>query len=133
LFDTLNAFPLSVITSLLAVVLIALFFVSGADAASVVLGMLSTGGTLKPTKTVLIIWGTLAGLCAAVLLLAGGLNALQQAAILAAIPFAVVMMALCYALMRELRTERRARLQPQSITEDVSATTRSRTAARSRS
>jgi glycine betaine transporter len=134
LFDTLNAFPLSAVTSVLAIVLVALFFVSGADAASVVLGMLSSGGTLKPKTTVIIIWGTLTGLCAAVLLLAGGLNALQQAAILAAIPFAVVMIALCSALLRELQAERWVRLQPQSTAKGAAATTRSRTAgSRSRS
>ncbi|MGH8502800.1 MAG: BCCT family transporter [Gammaproteobacteria bacterium] len=111
LFDTLNAFPLGAITSLLAVVLIALFFVSGADAGSVVLGMLSSNGTLRPKTSVIIIWGTLTGLCAAVLLLAGGLNALQQAAILAAVPFALVMIALCVALTKDLRHELPQRLQ----------------------
>jgi glycine betaine transporter len=127
LFDTLNAFPWGMITSLLAVVLIALFFISGADAASVVLGMLSSGGTLEPRKTVIILWGTLTGLCAAVLLLSGGLNALQQAAILAAVPFALVMIALCYALIKDLRGERRSiRTQPNAIAEGAFASTDSR-------
>jgi glycine betaine transporter len=108
LFDTLNAFPLGALTSLLAVLLITLFFVSGADAGSVVLGMLSTHGTLKPSTPVVVTWGTLTGLCAAVLLLAGGLNSLQQAAILVAVPFAVVMISLCYALMLDLRREQPA-------------------------
>jgi glycine betaine transporter len=127
LFDTLNAFPWGMITSLLAVVLIALFFISGADAASVVLGMLSSGGTLEPRKTVIILWGTLTGLCAAVLLLSGGLNALQQAAILAAVPFALVMIALCYALIKDLRGERQSiRTQPNAIAEGAFASTDSR-------
>jgi choline/carnitine/betaine transport len=108
LFDTLNAFPLGALTSLLAVLLITLFFVSGADAGSVVLGMLSTHGTLKPSTPVVVTWGTLTGLCAAVLLLAGGLNSLQQAAILVAVPFGVVMISLCYALMLDLRREQPA-------------------------
>jgi glycine betaine transporter len=108
LFDTLNAFPLGALTSLLAVLLITLFFVSGADAGSVVLGMLSTHGTLKPSTPVVVTWGTLTGLCAAVLLLAGGLNSLQQAAILVAVPFAVVMISLCYALLLDLRREQPA-------------------------
>jgi len=127
LFDTLNAFPWGMITSLLAVVLIALFFISGADAASVVLGMLSSGGTLEPRKTVIILWGSLTGLCAAVLLLSGGLNALQQAAILAAVPFALVMIALCYALITDLRGERRSiRTQPNAIAEGAFASIDSR-------
>jgi glycine betaine transporter len=50
-------------------------------------------------------WGTLTGLCAAVLLLAGGLNLPQQAAILVAVPFTLVMISLCYALVLDLRRE----------------------------
>jgi choline-glycine betaine transporter len=50
-------------------------------------------------------WGTLTGLCAAVLLLAGGLNSPQQAAILVAVPFTLVMISLCYALVLDLRRE----------------------------
>jgi len=117
LFDTLNAYPLSTITSLLAVALIALFFISGADCGSVVLGMLSSGGTLSPPTKVVVLWGTLTGLCAAVLLLAGGLNALQTATILVAVPFAFVMMGLCYALIMDLRSDRRASLQAVAISD----------------
>lgn len=85
--------PLGAVASLLVVVLIGLFFVSGADAASVVLGVLSSDGTLRPATAVVSIWGVLTSLCAAVHLLAGGLNALQQTGILAAAPFALVMIA----------------------------------------
>ncbi|MGI8740786.1 MAG: BCCT family transporter [Gammaproteobacteria bacterium] len=134
LFDTLNAYPLGTITSLLAVVLIALFFISGADAGSVVLGMLTSGGTLKPTMKVVVIWGTLTGLCAAVLLLAGGLNALQTAAILSAVPFAFVMMGLCYALIKDLRSDRRASLQAVAVSDThVDAAGDRRASSRSRS
>ena len=68
------------------IVLVALFFVSGADAASLVMGMLScrAGWTRRARR---IMWGVLTGAAAAVLLLAGGLDALQQAAIIAAAPF----------------------------------------------
>lgn len=115
LFETLNQFPLATVTSILAILLVALFFVSGADAGAVVLGILSSRGAMKPKTWVLVTWGVLTGLSAAVLLLAGGNNALQslqQASIIAAAPFLLVMIAMCYALFKELRAEQ----LPQTLT-----------------
>jgi choline/carnitine/betaine transport len=106
LFTTLEQFPLSDVMSFIVIVLVALFFVSGADAASVVMGMLSTRGSMSPPRAVVVIWGTLTGAAAAVLLLAGGLNALQQAAIIAAAPFLLVMIGLCVSLYKGLREDR---------------------------
>jgi choline/carnitine/betaine transport len=108
LFTTLEHFPLSDVMSLLVIVLVALFFVSGADAASVVMGMLSTGGAISPPRWVVIVWGVLTGAAASVLLLAGGLDALQQAAIIAAAPFLLVMIGLCVSLIMALRDDRPA-------------------------
>ena len=102
LFTTLEQFPLSDITSFIVILLVALFFVSGADAASVVMGMLSCRGSLTPPRTVVILWGVLMGAAASVLLLAGGLDALQTAAILAAAPFLLVMLGLCVSLVMAL-------------------------------
>ena len=67
LFTTLGEFPLATLTSLVVIVLVALFFVSGADAASLVMGMLSSRGAPNPAKPVVILWGTLTGAAAAVL------------------------------------------------------------------
>jgi glycine betaine transporter len=105
LFTTLEEFALSDVTSFLVIVLVALFFVSGADAASVVMGMLSCRGSLNPPRSVVILWGTLMGASASVLLLAGGLEALQQGAILAAAPFMLVMIGLAVSLVRALRAD----------------------------
>ena len=102
LFTTLEQFPLSDLTSFLVIVLVALFFISGADAASVVMGMLSCRGALNPPRGVVILWGVLMGAAASVLLLAGGLEALQTAAILAAAPFLVVMIGLAVSLVMAL-------------------------------
>ncbi|HWT22917.1 MAG TPA: BCCT family transporter [Solirubrobacteraceae bacterium] len=102
LFTTLEQFTLSDVTSLIVIILVALFFVSGADAASLVMGMLSTRGSLAPPRPVVIFWGGMTGAAAAVLLLAGGLSALQQAAIIAAAPFVLVMIGLCVCLAKAL-------------------------------
>lgn len=105
LFETLQEFPLSGITVALAVFLIAIFFVTGADSASIVMGMLSQRGTEEPVRPVVVFWGVSTGAVAAVLLFAGGLEALQTLVIIVAAPFLLVLMALCVSLMKSLREE----------------------------
>jgi choline/carnitine/betaine transport len=102
LFTMLEEFPAAGITSFIVIVLVALFFVSGADAASLVMGMLSSRGSLNPPRPVTILWGIATGAAAAVLLLAGGLGSLQQAAIIAAAPFTLVMIGLCVSIVKGL-------------------------------
>ncbi len=105
MFALLEHLPLSLLTTGLAAVLVAFYFVTSADSASLVLGSLSTRGSLHPSRPLVVMWGVLVGLIALVLLLAGGLEALQQATILVALPFAVVMLLLCAALVKELRAD----------------------------
>ncbi|MEV4565421.1 BCCT family transporter [Nonomuraea sp. NPDC049419] len=108
LFAVLNQFPLVGVTTVLVMVLVGIFFVSGADAASVVMGTLSQNGCLRPTRPIVIFWGVLTGAVAAIMLLLGGggeaaLTGLQNVTILAAVPFMLVMVAMCVALTRDLR------------------------------
>ncbi|MER7460754.1 BCCT family transporter [Micromonospora sp. NPDC126480] len=102
LFGLLEALPLAVLTSWLAMLLVALYFVTSADSASLVLGSLTARGALRPHRVLVVTWGVLIGATAAVLLLAGGLDALQQATIMVALPFVVVMLGLAAALVKEL-------------------------------
>jgi choline/carnitine/betaine transport len=105
LFDFLREFPLAGITVAVAVFLIAIFFVTGADAASIVMGMLSQSGTEEPKRYLIIFWGVATGAVAAVLLWAGGLAALQTLVILVAAPFMLILIGMCYSLVKALRTE----------------------------
>lgn len=95
----------------LAMVLVAIFFITGADAASIVMGSLSSNGAEHPRRGVVIFWGCLTGAVAAVMLLAGGdkpseaLAGLQRITIVAALPFAIVMVLLCFALIKDLRRD----------------------------
>jgi choline-glycine betaine transporter len=89
-------------------VLVAIFFVSGADAASIVMGTLSQRGTLTPSRTNVIFWGVATGAVAAVMLSVGGdsaLTGLQNITIVAALPFALVMVGLAWALVKDLRDD----------------------------
>lgn len=104
-FDTLETLPISEVTSVVTIILVVLFFVSGADANTYVLSMLTSRGTLEPTKPVLTVWGAVTGLSAAALLLVGGLQALQQASMLSAFPFAFIIALLGVSLVKSLRED----------------------------
>lgn len=109
LFGVLAEFPVATATSLLVMILVGIFFVSGADAASIVMGTLSQKGALEPGRFVVVFWGVLTGAVAAIMLLVGSegdaLTGLQNLTILAAAPFALVMIGMCVALMRDLRKD----------------------------
>lgn len=105
LFETLREFPLSGITVVLAVLLIAIFFITGADSASIVMGMLSQQGKEEPMRPLIVFWGVATGAVAAVLLWAGGLSALQTLVIIVAGPFMLVLIGMCVSLMKSLRHE----------------------------
>ncbi|CAL9362814.1 BCCT family transporter [Streptomyces sp. enrichment culture] len=110
LFAVLNEFPIATAASLLVMILVGIFFVSGADAASVVMGTLSQQGSLEPSRMVVVFWGVVTGAVAAIMLLVGSgqgdaLTGLQNLTILAAAPFVVVMVFMCVALMRDLRRD----------------------------
>ncbi|WP_344528454.1 BCCT family transporter [Streptomyces albiaxialis] len=109
-FSLLREYPLAGVTGLLVMILVAIFFVSGADAASIVMGTLSQKGTMEPSRLVVIAWGALTGAVAAVMLMIGGggdkaLEGLKNLTILVAVPFTVVMVGLCVSLLRDLRRD----------------------------
>jgi choline-glycine betaine transporter len=108
LFGLLDQYPVAMIASILVMVLVAIFFVSGADAASIVMGSLSERGTIKPGRGTVIFWGIAMGAVAAVMLLVGGedaLKGLQTITILAALPFLLVMIGLAVSLVKDLRND----------------------------
>lgn len=105
LFSLLDQFPFAAAISVAVMVLIVLWFVSGADAGAVVMGILSSRGSANPPRLITAFWGVIAALAAAVLLLAGGLTALQQAMVVMSAPFLVVMFILTWGTLRKLRTE----------------------------
>ncbi|WP_432099000.1 BCCT family transporter [Streptomyces sp. WAC 04229] len=110
LFAVLQEYPIATATSLLVMILVAIFFVSGADAASIVMGTLSQKGALEPSRWTVVFWGVVTGAVAAIMLLVGSgegdaLTGLQNLTILAAAPFVIVMIFMCVALMRDLRRD----------------------------
>jgi len=100
LFVLLEQFPLAGITSVLAIASIVMFFVTSSDSGSMVIDIITAGGDPDPPVPQRLFWAILEGLVAAVLLLGGGLVALQTAAIATGLPFAAVLLIMCLSLRR---------------------------------
>lgn len=105
LFSLLENFPLGTVLSLVSILLIAIFFITSADSATFVLGMQTTGGSLYPPYQIKLVWGVIQSATAAVLLWQGGLNALQTASIIAALPFSIIMILIVFSLMKTLKAD----------------------------
>src|SRR5699024_7176600 len=104
-FKYFEYFPGTVITSGLALLLIAVFFVTSADSGSLVVNTIASRGETETPAVQRIFWAVFAGLVAAVLLVAGGLNALQTATIAAALPFALIVLVLCLGIFRGMSAD----------------------------
>jgi glycine betaine transporter len=105
IFTFFDYLPLSSVLSILGFAVVAIYYITVADTATFVLGMLSEGGTLNPSNKIKMTWGIIQSALAAVLLLAGGLNVLQTASIAAALPFAIIMIVMCFSLLKGLKSE----------------------------
>lgn len=108
LFQMLQGVPGAVFLSIGFLVLIGIFFVTSADSGALVMGMIATGGEEEPKRWVRIFFTLATSLIAFALLLAGGLTALQAAAISIALPFSLVLLAICWATVVAFRRELRA-------------------------
>ncbi len=102
MFALLDYFPASDLTSGFAIVLIVMWFVTSSDSGSFVIDMLTAGGDPDPPKVQRIFWAVTEGAVASVLLLAGGLSALQAAAVIAGFPFAIVVLLILIGLFKAL-------------------------------
>ena len=105
LFVMLESFPFTTITSFVGIVLVTIFFVTSSDSGSLVVDHLTSGGKLDSPVPQQIFWGVMEGVCAAVLLMGGGLAALQSASIATGLPFTIVLLIMCYSLFRGQQEE----------------------------
>ncbi len=102
LFVFLESFPLSWVTSILAMVVVIFFFVTSSDSGSMVIDIITAGGNPDPPTPQRLFWAITEGVVAAVLLLGGGMVALQTAAISTGLPFAIIMFLMCFAVVKGL-------------------------------
>lgn len=105
LFVVAQHYPLGILISIIAVILLFTFFITSANTATFVLAMFSQNGNLNPSNDKKLLWGIIQALLAAALLIAGGLKALQTASIVAAFPFAIVMLFICWSIVKALKED----------------------------
>ncbi|MFW5877863.1 MAG: BCCT family transporter, partial [bacterium] len=107
LFVLLEQFPLGVATSIVGIVLVISFFVTSSDSGSLVIDSLTAGGKLDAPVPQRVFWALTEGAVAAVLLIGGGLGALQTAAIITGLPFALILLIMTVSLVKGLGEEKR--------------------------
>jgi len=105
LFQFFEHLPLTGLMSFVATLLVVTFFVTSSDSGSLVVDILTSGGREESPVWQRIFWAIIEGVVAAVLLLIGGLEALQTATIASALPFTVIMIFMCWGLFKALRVE----------------------------
>ncbi|MEF8792106.1 BCCT family transporter [Thiohalorhabdus sp.] len=103
LFAFLEQFPMALVSSVVSLILVAVFFVTSSDSGSLVIDIITSGGQTEPPTPQRVFWAVTEGVVAIVLLLGGGLVALQTAAITAGLPLAVLLLLAMVALVRGLR------------------------------
>lgn len=107
LFGMLNALPLTGLMSTLGIVLALIFFVTSSDSGSLVIDTITAGGKIDAPRPQRMFWAIVEGLIAIVLLIGGGLTALQAGVTATAIPFSIVLLLMCYSIIKALNGELR--------------------------
>jgi BCCT family betaine/carnitine transporter len=107
LFVMLGQLPLTGITSFVGIVLVMVFFITSSDSGSLVIDSITAGGKVDAPKPQRLFWAIIEGAIAIALLLGGGLAALQTAVITTGLPFTLVLLAACYAIVKGLMSEPR--------------------------
>lgn len=105
LFGVFDQLPLGTVMSFIAILIVIIFFITSADSGTFVLGMMSTNGLQNPPNQVKVIWGVMLSAIALVLLNSGGLIGLQNAMIIAALPFSIIMILMTISLFISLNKE----------------------------
>ena len=121
LFRFLEYFPFSTALSMIATAMVVIFFVTSSDSSAMVVDMLASGGNSKTPIWQRVFWSVLIGVVAMVLLLAGGLQALQTVTIASALPFSIVLLVSAYGLLKALAVDaaKRASLEKTTLTPKV--------------
>lgn len=104
-FIIFSQYPLSNIVSVLIIILLGIFFVTSADSATYSLSMMTSNGDINPPIYKKVVWAIIEAIIAYVLLSVGSLKPLQTISIAASLPFLFIMIAMCPALIKELKKE----------------------------
>jgi len=119
IFVMFSNLPASGLLSVVAMILTTIFFITSADSSTYVVSMMTSKGSLDPTNGLRVFWGIVAGSIAAMLLLTGGLSAVQTTAFVFGFPFMIIMVFMMYSLLKAFREDEKIDVVVQ-VTQDVS-------------
>ncbi|WP_152354113.1 BCCT family transporter [Brachybacterium subflavum] len=102
MFRIFDGFPATGLLSVLGIILVAIFFITSSDSGSLVVDMLASGGHPNPPIWSRVVWAVLEGFLAIALLLSGGLESLQAGSLVTALPFCIILLLMCVALVKAL-------------------------------
>ncbi|WP_193103616.1 BCCT family transporter [Brachybacterium sp. FME24] len=102
MFRIFEGFPATGLLSVLGIILVAIFFITSSDSGSLVVDMLASGGHPNPPMWSRVLWAALEGFLAIALLLSGGLESLQAGSLVTALPFSIILLLMCVALVKAL-------------------------------
>ncbi len=105
LYVFFDKFPLAMVLKVLGVILICSFIITSADSGAIVVDSITSGGKLKTPKYQRVIWAVATGIIAAVLMYGGGLNALQTVVTISGLPFAILLIMMCFSLYRGMNED----------------------------
>jgi len=109
MFQMFDSLPLGNLLSMLAVLLVLVFFITSSDSGSLVIDSITAGGKIDAPIPQRIFWAVIEGAIAAVLLWVGGtqaIEALQAGAISTGLPFTIILLVMCVSLLMGMRTEK---------------------------
>lgn len=105
LYVFFDKFPLAILLKILGVILICSFIITSADSGALVVDSITSGGKLKTPPYQRVIWAVATGVIAAVLMYGGGLNALQTVVTISGLPFAILLIMMCFSLYRGINED----------------------------
>ncbi len=105
IFTLYNNFPMSAFLSLISMVIVCIFFITSADSATFVVGMMTSGGSLEPKTGLKVFWGLVCSSIAAMLLVAGGLKAVQTVSFVVSFPFMILMLFMAWSFIKAISAE----------------------------
>ncbi len=108
IFTLYNNFPMSAFLSLISMIIVCIFFITSADSATFVVGMMTSGGSLEPKTGLKVFWGLVCSSIAAMLLVAGGLKAIQTVAFVVSFPFMILMVFMAWSFIKSISVDSEA-------------------------
>jgi glycine betaine transporter len=112
IFTLYNNFSMSAFLSLISMIIVSIFFITSADSATFVVGMMTSGGSLDPKTGLKIFWGLVCSSIAAMLLVAGGLKAIQTVSFVVSFPFMILMIFMAWSFIKAISAETETARKP---------------------